>query len=197
MRLHRAVLSCACAALLACSPENSDSAGRDAPSPAATIVDRPSPLPCGDSRVLHGSGIGLFVVGIGVDSLARACSVLRDTTELGAEGMPERRIIVQLGVDSVYATIDSGRVWRIEVTSERFRTADGFGVGTYAREFAARRASIAVGEGVFIVSDAHCGMSFGIDGVELYPSPRIDSLPATSRVASVLIYGCTSRSGPT
>jgi hypothetical protein len=84
---------------------------------------------CGDG-VLGGEGIGELRLGTTVETVRQKCNVLRDTTAMGAEGMPARKLTVALSRDTVEAEIVNGRVWRIAVGSPRLRTADGLGVGT-------------------------------------------------------------------
>src|SRR5712691_6643131 len=91
---------------------------------------------CGVGAVaLQGGGVGAVHLRMPVPQLKAKCIVVLDTTiELGAEGFPERRIVVLIGDDSLRVEIESDRVWRIDVTSPRMRTADSLGVGTTVRQ---------------------------------------------------------------
>src|SRR5216110_1580081 len=91
---------------------------------------------CGVGAVaLQRGGVGDVHVGMPVAQLKARCIVVLDTTiELGAEGLPERRVVVLIGNDSLRVEIERDRVWRIDVTSPRMRTADSLGIGTTVRQ---------------------------------------------------------------
>jgi hypothetical protein len=106
--------------------------------------------------------------------------------------MPERRVTIELGADSVDATIVNDRVWRIEVRTPRFRTADSLGVGSTVREIRTGPASLATGDrGVFALRRDHCGLSLQLAGI---PPSRGEwaLIPETTRVALVLVFGCAN-----
>ena len=74
----------------------------------------------GPSSVLTGAGIGDVRVGTPVEQLRARCRVVRDTTlQFGNEGMPERRITVALGTDSIEATIVDDRIEVTQSVRER------------------------------------------------------------------------------
>lgn len=101
--LTRALLSLGAIALGACTGGRE----RTAAAPACGVTD---------STHVTGGGIGDLRVGAPADSLGRSCRVLRDTTlASGNEGMPERRVAVLLGADTVEATVVDDMVWRIEI----------------------------------------------------------------------------------
>jgi hypothetical protein len=106
--------------------------------------------------------------------------------------MPERRVTVALGADSLDATIVDDRVWRIEVRTPRFRTADSLGVGSIVRDV--RRGgstTLATGDrGVFALRRDHCGLSFQLAGVSPGRDENWSRIPDTTRVALVLVFGC-------
>jgi hypothetical protein len=160
-------------------------------------VSRSTGSRCGN-EVIGDRGIGELLVGRSVDSVKRLCQVVSDTTELGAEGMPTRIMRVAFSHDSVEAEIDSGRVWRIEVASPTFRTADSLGVGTSLEQLLLLKEPRGLGgEGaVFLVSSQHCGLSFqlsesGSDAPpENWDRAALALLPRSTVVDRVLIVGC-------
>ena len=158
---------------------------------------------CGD-EVLTDEGIGQIRIGATVASVREICTVVRDTTAIGAEGMPARKLAVALSRDTVEAEIVDGRVWRIGVLSPRLRTADSLGVGTpFVRLLRLRNPHGMTGEGEFFVaSPEHCGMSFRL--ADAGPGARrgdLDSaglarLPKSAVISEVLIFGCHLASSP-
>ena len=142
--------------------------------------------------ILTSEGMGAFKVGASVDELRTACLVLRDTTlEQGTEGQPERRVSVRLGPDTIEATIQRGRVWRIEVLTPRIRTDDSIGVGsTFAMLPKEGTEYLGYGEGgPFVRITRHCGLSLDLAGVPGFVR-RMEEIPATARVERVLVIGC-------
>lgn len=195
-------------ALIGCDikKEPASASSSAATSPASTAV--PSNLPgapiasgqkssCGE-EVLGEEGIGELRIGATVESVRQKCNVLRDTTAIGAEGMPARKLTVALSRDTVEAEIVDGRVWRIAVDAPRLRTADALGVGTsIGRLRQLKNPRGMTGEGQFFVaSPDHCGMSFRLSNA----GPRAQRgdldraglfrLPETAVVSEVLIFGC-------
>lgn len=144
-----------------------------------------------------GDGIGALRIGATVDSVRRSCRVVRDTTEMRAEGLPVRILAVAALGDTVEAEVDSGRVWRIAVTSARFRTTDSLGVGVpIGRLLAVPGIRGLTGEGtLYLVSPTHCGLSFRVTNPQRalradWTLPLLKRLPATSVVTQVLVLGC-------
>jgi hypothetical protein len=150
-----------------------------------------------DARTaLTGEGIGALRVGATVGEVGRACRILRDTTALGVEGMPERTILVDLGRDSVLAVIVADRVWRVHVRSRRFRTADSLGVGTPANALRRPAAQVLAGEGaVFVRLPSHCGLSFRLRGATLGRVSTPTQIPDSAVVDEVLAFGCSASPG--
>ncbi len=148
--------------------------------------------------MLTDEGIGHLRIASTVESVGLTCNIVRDTTAIGAEGMPARKLLVALSRDTVEAEVVSGRVWRIAVASPRLQTADSLGVGTpISRLLRLRKPHGMTGEGAFFVaSPDHCGMSFRLANAG--PGARrgdLDStglsrLPAPTVVSEVLIFGC-------
>ncbi|HEU4699672.1 MAG TPA: hypothetical protein VFS40_10855, partial [Gemmatimonadales bacterium] len=104
----------------------------DTPGGARTDTAAAAAATCGvTSRYALGdSGVGALRVGAPLAAVRAACRVVRDTTGPGAEGMPERVALVDVGAAAVAATIVHDSVWRLSVTDSLLRTADSLGVGT-------------------------------------------------------------------
>lgn len=152
--------------------------------------------PRAESRAptISGQGVGCLTIGAPVAGLAAPCRVLDDRTGPGAEGMPERRIVVSLGADTLTATVVADSVWRIEVDGSRLRTSDGIGVGSGVRELLERPGSRMIGgEGLlFVTLSGHCGMSFQVplDGLSQIPEEAAREVTPEARVSRVLLFGC-------
>ncbi|HEX9083395.1 MAG TPA: hypothetical protein VF836_01540 [Gemmatimonadaceae bacterium] len=123
-------------------------------------------ISCGEA-IVRDEGIGKLRIGTPVDSIAASCPVFRDTTMIGAEGMPARKIAVLFFRDTavrdtVVAEIVNDTVWRVSIVSALFRTVDSLGVGTpLSRLLQLKNPRGMTGEGKFFVaSPEHCGMSF-------------------------------------
>jgi hypothetical protein len=190
----RIYATCALALLAqACAGRDSASAGDTSPARAGA-TDAATAATCGvDAHTtLTGDGIGALRVGTPVDDIARACRVMRDATVPGPEGTTERRIVVDLGRDSVSAVIDAGRVWRVHVRTPTFRTTDSLGVGTPGPALRRPGAQVLSGEGaVFVGLPSHCGLSFRLRGVEFGRVATPAQIPDTAVVDEVLAIGCS------
>ena len=144
-----------------------------------------------DTR-LTGDGIGDLRVGTPVEQVTRGCRVVRDTVVRGAEGTQERRLLVDLGGDIVFAVVDSSRVWRIHVNTPAFRTSDSLGVGTPASELRRPGARLLAGEGaMYVTLPSHCGLSFRLRGVEFGRPSSMSDVPSSATVNEVLAIGCS------
>ncbi len=185
-------------AIAACQPTESasrDTAGLPGDSaPAGESAAAAAAAPTGgvDTRTrITGDGIGELRVGAAVESVARSCRVMRDTTVPGIEGTQERRIVVDLGRDTVSAVIDSNRVWRLHVRTPAFRTSDSLGVGTLASALRRPGAKVLIGEGaIFVTLPSHCGLSFRLRGVEFGRVRTLAQIPGSASVDEVLAIGC-------
>jgi hypothetical protein len=181
--------------ILACTTgENATDADVSAGNSRKSLAADTSLTDCGlrPASVLTGRGIGDVRVGASVNQLRAGCRVVRDTTlQFGNEGMPERRVTVALGTDSLDATIVDDHVWRIEVRTPRFRTADSLGVGSIVRDIRRGPTTLATGDrGVFALRRDHCGLSFQLAGVPPGRGENWSRIPVTTRVALVLVFGC-------
>jgi hypothetical protein len=149
--------------------------------------------------LITGDSVGpVPAVGTRAD-VARAARVIRDTVEEGHEAIPESIAVLVVHGDTVRAVIDSGRVYRLSVTSERFRTADSLGPGTpLLRLLREPGVHAFTGEGaVYVQSPRHCGLSFRLaDAGPLGDAPdsvgvdALGALPPQTPVGEVLVLGC-------
>jgi hypothetical protein len=188
-------------------------AKRDAPpaaQPGSSAPPVAAPAPsvaastCGDDETLTDEGIGHLRIASTVEAVGLNCNIVRDTTAIGAEGMPARKLLVALSRDTVEAEVVSGRVWRIAVASPQLRTADSLGVGTTkARLLQLTKPRLMTGEGkLFVASPDHCGMSFRLTNVgrDALRGTRdrvgLARLPDSAMVSEVLIFGCRIPAGP-
>lgn len=151
---------------------------------------------CG-GEILTDEGVGKIRIGESVESVRRDCTVMRDTTELGAEGMPTRMISVLFPRDTIEAEIVEDKVWRVAIDSPHFSTADSLRVGTpLTRLLQLRTPQGMTGEGaLFVMSPDHCGLSFRLsyNGSPVLRDPsraELSRLPADTRVSNILIVGC-------
>lgn len=123
-----------------------------------------APKGCGVSGtpVLGEDGIGELKQGRPVREVAALCDVVSDAEQQGQEGMKERVLVVNVAGESVRSVVQNDRIFRIEVNTPRFRTADSLGVDTPLSRIASMRgAQFAPGEdGVYGFSPDHCGLSF-------------------------------------
>jgi len=173
------------------------------PPPVATPNPGVPASTCG-SETLTDEGIGHLRIASTVESVGFSCNIVRDTTAIGAEGMPARKLLVALSRDTVEAEVVSGRVWRIAVASPHLRTADSLGVGTTkARLLQLTKPRLMTGEGrLYVASPEHCGMSFRLSkvGRDALRGNRdrvgLARLPDTTVVSEVLIFGCRLPAGP-
>ncbi|HEV7595931.1 MAG TPA: hypothetical protein VGO33_13120 [Gemmatimonadaceae bacterium] len=183
-------------ALVACEAKKDVPSASNSSSPVAGATNAPMSA-CGD-EIVGEEGIGQLRIGTPVESLRQKCNVVRDTTVVGAEGMPARKVAVAFSRDTVEAEIVGGKVWRIAVTSPRLRTRDAVGVGTTIgrlRQLKDPRGMMGEGQ-LFVASPQHCGMSFRLAGA----GPRGQSgdldraglfrLPEMTMVSQILVFGC-------
>ena len=159
-----------------------------------------SPRNCGitGKPVLTEKGIGELTEGRPVAQIRELCDVISDTRERGVEGMMEHVLVTRIAGEPVRSSITDSRIWRIEITSPRFRTSDSLGVDTPLRRIARKRgAQFFPGEGgVYGFVPDHCGLSFRFS-VPLRP-PRagvwtaesIDKAHGDAAVDRVLVTRC-------
>ena len=146
-------------------------------------------------------GIGVLQVGAPVKLLVGRCQIVDDTVVTGLEGMAARRLYIVVQGDTVVAEMEEDTVWRVSLTTGRFRTGDSLGVGSPAGNLTSREGARAlVGEGeIYLTIEEACGVSFRLDGVSFSnvasaPSPEsaVRLVPDTSKVDLVLLTPCTT-----
>jgi len=120
--------------------------------------------------------------------------VLEDTTTLGPEAVPQRTLLVDLGVDSVTAVVDEDRIWRLHLVRPGFRTTDSLGVGSPVSALRTRQGvEVLTGENqVFLTVAEACGLSFRLGGMEAMRPPALNAIADSVRVEEVLVVGCSS-----
>ena len=136
--------------------------------PVSVVPDssplEPAALDCGISGlpVVTDNGIGDLKEGSRVADVKARCEVVTDSEQRGVEGMMERVLVVRIQGETVRAIVNNDRVWRIEISSSRYRTSDSLGVDTPLSRIAAKRgARFFPGEGgVYGFIADHCAMSF-------------------------------------
>ena len=113
----------------------------------------------------------------------------------GPEGQPSRILRVAMGGETVDVEVADDRVWRIPVTDPDMRTADSLGVGTpVAKLLELPGAAPAMGEGTYVMSPAHCGLSFQLRGAGVVRTvEELRALPASVQVERMLVTGCDAR----
>jgi hypothetical protein len=176
---------------------DSASVGRTTSPGAARDTPVASTATCGISAdtPLTGDGVGDLRVGATVETINGRCRVVGDTVAPAAEGSQERRLLVDLGRDTVIAVVDSNRVWRLHVATPAFKTTDSLGVGAAVSALRRPGARLLTGEGAYYVTlPGHCGLSFRLRGVAFGRASSLSQVPATASVDEVLVIGC-SRSG--
>jgi hypothetical protein len=196
-------------ALAACSPGGG--AAERPPEPAThppetaspgtgnTSASAPDTTSCGPHSVITGAGLGGLRIGSTVAEVESACKVVDDYFGPGAEGMDERYIVVDFDTARVSAIVVDDRIWRVQITSDAFRTADSLGVGTpLTRLLRVPGLRGAEGEGrLFVFSPERCGLSFRLSHIPRGGEHRgawdlaaLRSLPAGTVVDEVLSFGC-------
>lgn len=143
--------------------------------------------------VVRDSSVGCLELRAPLEAVASGCGEVTDTA-LRLEGQSQPAIWVDVGGGRVLAEIVNGRVWRIRVTDPALQTADSIGVGTPIRRLAGYPdIRIVYGEGVFARMDAHCGKSFGLEGLTVRPggwtAAQLRAMSDTVRVAVILVVG--------
>ena len=172
-------------------------AARDTMPAAAARPPAPDGRECRIAPVT-GAGIGDVTIGMTEAELRRRCTVTRDTTVAGPEGAPARLLGVAMGGETVDVEMNDGKVWRIPITDPDLRTADSLGVGTpLARLLALPGVRPAMGEGTYVLSPAHCGISFQLRGPGGTTPPaqseaQLRAMPAATVVGRMLVVGCTT-----
>ncbi len=201
MRTNRLLAVLCMASLVACRADGREGS-RDADRETSTQLGGRTAISCGvtGSTVLTGEGIGLLTVGLPLTEMQTRCTVVRDTVIPGADAEDEREVLVDLVRDTVAATLERNRVWRISVERSAFLAADSLGVGsTLGGLLRSPSARGVEGEGrLFVLRADHCGLSFRIaydipdqSHKEEWTHQQLSALPDSARVDRVLVVGCS------
>lgn len=139
------------------------------------------------------SSVGCLRLGASLDEVASACGGFADTV-LVLEGSDQPGIWVDVGGGRALGEVVGDSIWRIRVSDPRLQTPDSIRVGTPLRRLAEYPdLQIAYGEGVFALTESHCGKSFELRGLlpRRAPWPREELLtqPDSVQVSSILIIG--------
>ena len=206
MRMYGLALSM----LLGCGGGDPDSSKRQAARVHST-EDRPvqetSHADCqivSESR-LSGEGIGAIRIGESILHVKASCPLTQDDSVDVEEGLRERVVAIATGLGLFRASVDSERVWRIEVDSPAPQTADSIHVGTPLRRLLALYGLRgAEGEsGLFLATPTHCGMSFRLK-LEIADAEHksdwtladLRRLPPDTPIDLILMFGCLSQRRP-
>lgn len=154
--------------------------------------------PCGispESRVSE-DGLGLLRIGMSLDGIRGSCAVI---SERGLDSIGEARI--DLGRDTAILALNKGKIRRITLTHQAYRTADSLGVGTHIATLMRLREATAMTERdrLYAVSPAYCGLRFML----MDPAPRsaaarsgraaLRRLSGETRTRELEIVGCGRR----
>jgi hypothetical protein len=158
-------------------------------------------LSCGITKAsrIEQDGIGDLRIGRSSEEIAKLCNVVQDTIELDAEALPQRVLRVDLNRDTVSALLAENKVWRIEIDTSAFHTAEGIGVGTPLMQLLMYDQPRGLeGDGfLYVTLGRYCGLSFRLNYVPTEAEHRgewtkesLEQLPSDTRVDRVLIVGC-------
>jgi hypothetical protein len=169
-------------------------------SPIVAVDSLPAEKTCGvkGTPFLEEDGIGELKQGRPVSEVSALCDVISDAEQRGQEGMMERVLVVNVAGESVRSVVQNDRIFRIEVNTPRFRTADSLGVDTPLSRIASMRgAQFAPGEdGVYGFSPDHCGLSFRFSlpwrppAGGQWTAKQIEEEHSTAAVNRVIIIPC-------
>lgn len=184
-------------ALAACAGADSSADGR-APGVSAEVPA--APCTSGSAPMLTGAAVGGVAIHDDAESARRRCTVVGDTT-LMLEGEPQAAMRLAFRRDTIIAEVVEGRIGRIRVTSPGLATSDSLRVGTPVRRLEELPGTaLLAGEGrYFVIAPAHCGLSFGLEGVPFRARPwttgELPSLPDSVRVGEILVTGMCQADG--
>lgn len=206
---------CLLAAVIAvfsgCSPAPDEQAGRFADegrrnSPDSAYVEETQRTAgveqetCDSTSLVTGNGVGALRIGADSASLRLRCRIARSYEAEDEEGTSTRYLDVDFGRDTIRAELDDvGAVWRIEVDSPRFVSADSLGVGKpLSRLLNIPGLSGAEGEGsLYVMSENRCGLSFRLgytipdgDHRDTWTLEHLADIEGDPAVSRILVFGC-------
>jgi hypothetical protein len=172
-----------------------------APATPAAVPKPSASLDCGvkGKPVITGDGIGELKKGRKVAEVKAACGIESDSQQPRPEGSTQRVLVVRVAGESVRAVVTDDKIWRIEISSPLYRTADALGIDTPLRKLARMRgAQFFPGEdGVYGFVADHCGISFRFS-IPMRPpkggqwtTDAIDKAHGDAAVDRVLVTGCS------
>lgn len=160
----------------------------------------PGILACGiapESRVSE-DGLGLLRIGVSLDAIRGSCAILSEQS--GGEKTPASARI-DLGRDTAVVELSQGRIDRITLHHQAYRTSDSLGVGTHIATLSALRDAVGLTDRnkLYAVSPTYCGLRFML----VDPAPGLRSaqggraalrrLPGEVRTRELEIVGCKMR----
>jgi hypothetical protein len=149
-----------------------------------------------ESRVGE-DGLGLLRIGVSLDAIRGSCAVISDEMVDSVSG----RARVDLGRDTAQVELSNGKIRRITLTHQAYRTVDSLGVGTHIPTLMRLRDAVGLTERnrLYAVSPAVCGLRF----MMMDPAPRppaaqsgraaLRRLSGETRTRELEIVGCTRR----
>jgi hypothetical protein len=164
------------------------------------IEPGPGILACGiapESRVSE-DGVGLLRIGVSMDAIRGSCTVVSEGS--GGDSVPATAR-VDLGRDTALVELIDGRINRITLHHQAYRTSDSLGVGTHISTLMRLRDAGGVVERnrLYAVSPEYCGLRFMLAD----PAPRppaaqsgraaLRRLPGETRTQTLDIVGCSRR----
>ena len=160
----------------------------------------PGILACGiapESRVSE-DGLGLLRIGVSLDAIRGSCVILSEQS--GSETAPASARI-DLGRDTAVVELAQGRIQRITLHHQAYRTSDSLGVGTHISTLTRLPDAVGVTDRnrLYAVSPAYCGLRFMLS--DPAPGPRsaqggraaLRRLPGETRTRELEIVGCSRR----
>jgi hypothetical protein len=150
-----------------------------------------------ESRVSE-DGLGLLRIGVALDVIRGSCAVLSE--ESGDEKVPAVARI-DLGRDTALVELREGRIRRIVLHHQAYRTSDSLGVGTHLSTLMRLPEAVGVTDRnrLYAVSPAYCGLRFMLaDPAPPPPSAQsgraaLRRLPGETRTLQLEVVGCTRR----
>jgi hypothetical protein len=150
-----------------------------------------------ESRVSE-DGLGVLRIGTTLDAVRASCALIGEPS--GPAGGPTIARI-DLGRDTAEVEFANGKLRRITLYHQAYRTADSLGVGTHVSRLMNMRGAVGLTERnrLYAVAPAYCGLRFML----VEPAPRPPSaqsgtaalrrLSGETRARELDIVGCAVR----